>query len=106
MASLSTRGVFPIFTCLSVCVCVRFYDKIELHFVFIRWNLVLFDVGFMWVIGCFPCWLLHLKKEKKKVDLCVFNDKSVLLFCLFNVIWFSLMWDLCGLLVVSLVDWC
>lgn len=45
---------------------VRFYDKIELHFVFIRWNLVLFDVGFMWVIGCFPCWLLHLKKEKKK----------------------------------------
>lgn len=55
----------------------------------------------------FPLLVVAFEKgKKKKVDLCVFNDKSVLLFCLFNVIWFSLMWDLCGLLVVSLVDWC
>lgn len=45
------------------CVCARFYDKIEFHFVLIRWNLVLFDVGFMRVIACFPCWLLHFNKE-------------------------------------------
>lgn len=33
----------------------------------------MFDVGFIWVIGCFPCWLLHLKKEKKKEKwICVF----------------------------------
>lgn len=29
------------------------YDKTVLHFVFIEWNLVMVEVGVIWVTGCF-----------------------------------------------------